>query len=331
MLTAKQRSELHVAIVEYLRSNGYEAAGRAVAEQTGLELDSAGSSGDLLEKKWTAVVRLQKRTMELEAQVKQLEDELKNSQPGAMRRKPEGRQIPRAPHTKQFARHRSPISRVAFHPVFSVLVTSSEDASIIVWDYESGEFERTLKGHTGSVNDVAFNSTGLALASCSADLTVKLWDFEQTYECSKTLKGHEHNVSGVSWVAGDELLVSASRDLSAKVWEARSGYCLQTLRGHSDWVRRIVAHPTARTVATCSSDKTTRLWSLDSTGASSGGGSSAALGCVVELRGHEHVSTSRTICRGAPLLVSYKRIFGALVGRFTRRSISRSRHAAVLA
>lgn len=244
VLTAKQRTELHVAIAEYLRCNGFEAAGRAVVEQTGVELAAGGGGGEVLEKRWTAVVRLQRRTMELEAQVKQLEEELKNSQPGAVRRKAEGRQIPRAPHVKQFARHRSPISRVVFHPIFSVLVTSSEDASVIVWDYESGEFERTLKGHTGSVNDVAFNSTGSALASCSADLTVKLWEFEQTYECSKTLKGHEHNVSGVAWVPGDELLVSASRDLSTKVWEARSGYCLQTLKGHSDWVRRVVAHPT---------------------------------------------------------------------------------------
>jgi platelet-activating factor acetylhydrolase IB subunit alpha len=74
-------------------------------------------------------------------------------------------------------------------------VTCSEDASVIVWDYESGEFERTLKGHTGSINDVAFNGAGTALATCSADLNVKLWDFESTYECSKTLKGHVHRIS----------------------------------------------------------------------------------------------------------------------------------------
>ena len=39
----------------------------------------------MLEKKWTAVVRLQKRVMELEAQVKQLDEELKSAQPGAAR------------------------------------------------------------------------------------------------------------------------------------------------------------------------------------------------------------------------------------------------------
>jgi platelet-activating factor acetylhydrolase IB subunit alpha len=280
VLTDKQRSDLHVAIADYLRKNGFETASRAVADETGIEL---GAGSDILEKKWTAVVRLQKRTMELEAQVKKLEEELKNTQPSASRRtRAEGsRLIPRAPHKMQLSRHRCPISRVVFHPVFSVLVTSSEDASIAVWDYESGQFERTLKGHTGAVNDVAFNSKGTALASASADLNVRLWDFDQTYECCKTLKGHEQNVSGVDWVHGDELLVSVSRDLSAKVWEVGSGYCLQTLRGHGDWVRRVVAHPAARSVATCSSDKTVRIWSLSTDGALSTG--------VLELYGHEHV------------------------------------------
>ena len=77
VLTAKQRKELHIAIAEYLRSNGFEAASRAVAEETGAELASTepDGAGDVLEKKWTAVVRLQKRSMELEAQVAKLRTE----------------------------------------------------------------------------------------------------------------------------------------------------------------------------------------------------------------------------------------------------------------
>lgn len=42
--------------------------------------------------------------------------------------------------------HRAPVTRVIFHPVFSLMVTASEDATLKVWDFESGEYERTLKG-----------------------------------------------------------------------------------------------------------------------------------------------------------------------------------------
>lgn len=57
-----------------------------------------------------------------------------------------------------------------------------------VWDYEAGDFERTLKGHTDSVQDISFDQTGKLLASCSADMSIKLWDF-QGFECIRTMHG----------------------------------------------------------------------------------------------------------------------------------------------
>lgn len=68
--------------------------------------------------------------------------------------------IPRAPHKFSLARHRSPITKVAFHPVFSILASASEDSTIIIWDYDSGEFERTLKGHTKAVQDITWDPKG---------------------------------------------------------------------------------------------------------------------------------------------------------------------------
>ena len=32
--------------------------------------------------------------------------------------------------------------------------------SVKVWDYETGEYERTLKGHTDSVQDMSFDQSG---------------------------------------------------------------------------------------------------------------------------------------------------------------------------
>lgn len=43
------------------------------------------------------------------------------------------------------------------------MVSSSEDATIKVWDFETGEYERTLKGHTDSVQDIAFDVQGKIL------------------------------------------------------------------------------------------------------------------------------------------------------------------------
>lgn len=132
--------------------------------------------------------------------------------------------IPRPPERYALSGHRAPVTRVIFHPVFSVMVTASEDATIKVWDYEAGDFERTLKGHTDSVQDISFDQTGKLLASCSADMSIKLWDF-QGFECIRTMHGHDHNVSSVAIMPNGDHIVSASRDKTIKMWEVATGYC----------------------------------------------------------------------------------------------------------
>lgn len=55
------------------------------------------------------------------------------------------------------------VHKVIFHPIFSLMVSASEDAVIKIWDFETGEYERSLKGHTNSVQDIAFDAQGKLL------------------------------------------------------------------------------------------------------------------------------------------------------------------------
>lgn len=57
------------------------------------------------------------------------------------------------------------------------MVSASEDATIKIWDFETGEYERSLKGHTDSVQDIAFDAQGKLLGKIFYIMTIKLETF----------------------------------------------------------------------------------------------------------------------------------------------------------
>lgn len=276
VLTEKQKKELHAAVVEYLRGQGWEDAAAAVMAASGVGASDVPSD-NLLEKKWTSILRLQKKTMTLEARVKELEASGGGGGGGAGRPgRGGGVRVPVAPERVSLPGHRGQVTSVAFHPQFTLLASASEDATVKLYDYESGEFDRTLKGHTQPVLAVAFAPGGQWLASASADLTVKLWD-TASFGCAKTLHGHDHTVSSVAFHPSGDFVLSASRDKTVRVWEVATGFCKASLQGHEEWVRRVVCSADGALLASCSHDRTVRLWHF------------ATGDCRHVLRGHEHV------------------------------------------
>ena len=86
----------------------------------------------LLEKKWTSVIRLQKKVMDLESKLGDHEAELRGRTGGLGERKSPAEWIPRPPERYSLLGHRAPITRVRFHPHFTIAASASEDATIKV-------------------------------------------------------------------------------------------------------------------------------------------------------------------------------------------------------
>jgi len=104
--------------------------------------------------------------MDLEARLHALQTEL-DSAPSSMRQKnlDPATWLPRPPARHNLSGHRMPVTGLAFHPTFTVVASSSEDTTIKIWDWETGEFEQTIKGHTKQVHDVDFSFDGKLLST----------------------------------------------------------------------------------------------------------------------------------------------------------------------
>ena len=279
MLSERQKDELHKSILDYFKSNNLHESYATLLRESGQEgfvPDPKAKYAGLLEKKWTSVIRLQKKIMEMESRLSSLQEELASA-PSAKRSASLNDWVPRGSARHTMTGHRLPVTKVAFHPIFSQVATASEDTTIKLWDWETGDFERTLKGHTKAVQDVDFDSKGNWVVSCSSDLSIKVWDANNDYRNTKTLHGHDHSVSSVKFLPGDDMIVSASRDRTIRIWEFSTGFCTRTIHGHAEWVRSVIPSDDGRWLVSCSTDQTARIWEL-STGETK-----------VELRGHQHV------------------------------------------
>ncbi|MCJ1312179.1 protein with putative role during mitosis [Agyrium rufum] len=293
LLAPRQAEELHKAIIAYLTSINLPNSAATLREELSIgdSFDAATSKKyeGLLEKKWTSVVRLQKKIMDLESRNVALQDEIDSATPTSLSRRNQDPTtwLPRSPARHTLQSHRLPVTCVAFHPIFSSLASGSEDNTIKIWDWELGELERTVKGHTKAVLDVDYGGPrgGTLLASCSSDLTVKLWDPSDEYKNIRTLPGHDHSVSAVKFIPSGaagaplsgNLLVSASRDKTLRIWDVTTGYCVKTLHSHVDWVRDVAPSFDGRWLLSVGNDQTARIWDA-------GSGE-----MKITLVGHEHV------------------------------------------
>ncbi|KAJ5585580.1 E3 ubiquitin ligase complex SCF subunit sconB [Penicillium hispanicum] len=138
----------------------------------------------------------------------------------------------------------------------NILMTGSYDATIKIWDMETGEELRTLRGHTAGVRCLQFDDTKLITGSL--DRSVRVWNW-RTGECISKYNGHSEAVIALHF--DSTLLATASVDRTVKIWnfKDKSTFVLP----HPQGVNAVKIDTTSRTVLTACDDGAARLWDLD--------------------------------------------------------------------
>jgi WD40 repeat protein len=142
------------------------------------------------------------------------------------------------------AGHKDEITALAFSPDSRTLASGSDDATVKLWDVETGRV-KTLTGHTTSIKEVAFSPDGRVLATVATydeseddlDKSVRFWDVASG-AALKTITPSSPPQS-LSFSPDGALLAIGNTDKTISVYNAVTGRLTRTLaglNGEVDWV-----------------------------------------------------------------------------------------------
>ncbi|KAJ6597902.1 WD40-repeat-containing domain protein, partial [Mycena sp. CBHHK59/15] len=194
--------------------------------------------------------------------------------------------------------HSDSISSVAFSPDGRLIVSSSYDHTIRIWDADTQmQVREALQGHSDFVFSVAFSPDGRRIVSGSYDHTIRIWDADTQMQVGEALQGHWDSVSSVAFSPDGRRIVSGSEDHTIRMWDADTQMQVgEALQGHSGSVLSVAFSPDGRRIVSGSYDHTIRIWDADTqmqVGEALQGHSSSVRSVAFSPNGRRIVSGSR--------------------------------------
>ena len=165
---------------------------------------------------------------------------------------------------RAFRGHDGPVTSAALSPDRKLILTTSEDKTIRVWNAATGEQVAVLGDRMSSIAYAAFSPDGRRVIAISKqDPTAHVWDVASRAQLT-VLKGHTGSVLHAAFSPDGRRVITASADGTARLWNAGSGEAIAVLVGHAGPVTSVAFSPDGSLVATASQDKTARLWKAES-------------------------------------------------------------------
>jgi len=168
--------------------------------------------------------------------------------------------------TKEVEAHKDFIRSIIVHPKDPLVLTSSDDGTMILWDLDKNFSQvRIYEEHKNFVMKVAINPKDFNMfASGSMDQKIKIWSFSSN-NSHLTLDGHTKGVNTVAFCPLNDkpYLASGADDKSVRIWDYTTKHCVFVLEGHDENVSSLLFHPELPILISSAEDTSCKFWNLN--------------------------------------------------------------------
>jgi len=159
--------------------------------------------------------------------------------------------------------HTLEVNDLAFTSDGKRVLSSSEDATMVLWDVETGQpLKQFQHPDQAEIRGVAILPGDKQALSTGANPDIIRWDLE-TGQPIDRLRGHRGTVYFVSVSADGKRAISSGDDNTVILWDLEKDVPLTFLRGHGGYIRQVVFSKDESHALSASADTTIRLWDLN--------------------------------------------------------------------